>query len=290
MEEILIAPCGMNCAVCSAYIAGSLDLKRHGIHRTYCPGCRPRGQNCVFMGHTCEKVGKGLIKYCYECETFPCARLKRLDKRYSKYNVSMIENLTVIKEQGMKAFLEKEETKWKCPECEEVVCCHTGVCYTCLVNQPKPKWKKIPPDKVTAVDLIAPCGMNCGVCSGYLAMKNEVKSKRVKAAYCHGCLPRGKGCSLNKSGGCRKLMELSVRFCYECDKFPCIANEHWDKIYRQRYNASPIENLEYIKANGIEKFLDQQREKWKCPKCGGVVSCHNGICYNCGLDKLKTNK
>jgi hypothetical protein len=25
--------------------------------------------------------------------------------------------------------------------------------------------------------LIAPCGMNCGICSGYLALKHDIKSK-----------------------------------------------------------------------------------------------------------------
>jgi hypothetical protein len=131
--------------------------------------------------------------------------------------------------------------------------------------------------------------MNCGVCSSYLAMKNNVTTSPngKKAAYCRGCLPRGKGCSMNKSSGCQKLMTLSVRFCYECEQFPCQANMHWDKVYRGKYSTSPIENLKYIKENGMEKFLEQQTEKWQCPECGGVISCHNGVCYTCGVEKVK---
>jgi hypothetical protein len=289
VEEILIAPCGMNCAVCSAYIVRRLDMNKHGIRRKYCVGCRPRGQNCIFMSSACEAIGKGKHQFCYECPDFPCARLKRLDKRYTKYNISMIENLTMIKERGMDAFLKKEEKKWQCPQCGDVVCCHTGACYACIKNQPKHTWKKIPPDKVTEIDLIAPCGMNCGVCSAYLAMKNgvTVAPDGKKAAWCQGCLPRGRGCTMNKSGGCQKLMTLSVRFCYECKEFPCDANMHWDKVYREKYNASPVENLKYIKKNGIDKFLELQREKWKCPDCGGVISCHNGVCYQCEAEKQR---
>jgi hypothetical protein len=134
MEAELIAPCGMNCGVCSAYIARRLDLNKHGIKRKYCVGCRPRGQNCIFMGHICALVGEGKVQYCYECKTFPCARLKQLDKRYTKYTVSMTENLTMIKEQGIDAFLKTEEKKWKCPECGGVVCCHTGGCYQCHIE------------------------------------------------------------------------------------------------------------------------------------------------------------
>jgi len=48
-----------------------------------------------------------------------------------------------------------------------------------------------------------------------------------------------------------------------------------------------IENLEYIKENGIRYFLTKEAERWKCPDCGDTICCHNGICYNCGLDILR---
>ena len=132
-------------------------------------------------------------------------------------------------------------------------------------------------------ELIAPCGLNCNVCSGYLAMKNDVKSQGIKnPAYCRGCLLRGRGCSINKSGGCELLMKLSVRYCFECDEFPCEHLRYIDKHYREGYRMSMIENLEYIKEYGMEKLLTKEEEKWKCPECGGVISCHNGICYSCG--------
>ena len=137
MKKELIAPCGMNCAVCSAYLARENDLKKKGINRVYCEGCVPRGKNCLHMGDVCEKLGKGLVRFCYECEDFPCKRLKALDKRYrTKYRLSMIENLRYISEQGMESFLEKETEKWKCPHCGEGArCCHIGLCFSCQVDQ-----------------------------------------------------------------------------------------------------------------------------------------------------------
>ncbi len=44
-------------------------------------------------------------------------------------------------------------------------------------------------------ELIAPCGMDCAVCSSYLALKNDVRAKGVRMAYCKGCRPRDKKCS-----------------------------------------------------------------------------------------------
>jgi hypothetical protein len=204
--------------------------------------------------------------------------------------MSMMENLAMIKEQGMAAFLEKETAKWKCPECGGVISCHNGLCYDCLKKLSKRKLKPIPAEEVTEEDLIAPCGMNCGVCASYLAMKYEVKSHGIKMSYCRGCLPRAKGCTVNKSGGCLKLIGLTVRSCLECEKFACENNLRWDSVYRERYDMSPVENLRCIREHGMETFLEQQREKWRCPVCGGVISCHNGICFGCGLDNLKNKK
>jgi hypothetical protein len=138
MEEILVAPCGMNCAICGNYLAQQYDLKKSGIQKSYCAGCRPRGKNCAFMKKNCALIGEGRIQYCYLCADFPCRRLKNLDKRYrTKYHMSMIENLIYIKEQGIDKFLEKEAEKWQCPECGGVISCHNGICYNCGLDKLK---------------------------------------------------------------------------------------------------------------------------------------------------------
>jgi hypothetical protein len=136
MEEELIAPCGMNCGVCVSYLAMKNDLKKKGFGKKYCAGCLPRSENCVFMQRHCERLWKGRVRFCYECEDFPCRRLKALDKRYSsKYHMSMIENLVFIKKYGIDKFLEKETTKWRCPECDGVISCHNGLCLNCSLDR-----------------------------------------------------------------------------------------------------------------------------------------------------------
>ena len=143
MDEILIAPCGMNCALCSSYLAQKYDLKNKGLRKSYCAGCRPRGKNCAFMKRNCELIGEGRIKYCYLCEKFPCKRLKHLDERYrKKYHMSMIENLKDIKGSGIAAFLAREEKKWKCVTCGEAISCHDGFCYNCETEDLKKNKKK----------------------------------------------------------------------------------------------------------------------------------------------------
>lgn len=135
MEKGLIAPCGMNCGVCVSYLAMTHDLKAKGFSRKYCPGCRPRGQNCLFMKDSCERVGKGEVSFCFECADYPCKRLKALDLRYrSKYHLSMIANLETIRNDGMERFLAQEVRKWRCKSCGDVVCCHIGLCLSCQLE------------------------------------------------------------------------------------------------------------------------------------------------------------
>lgn len=139
MDEELIAPCGMNCAICVNYLAWKNDLKRKGFHRSYCVGCQPRGQNCVFMQGSCDRLSMGLVTACHACADFPCVRLKSLDRRYrTKYRMSMIENSKQIKEQGMARFLAQQTERWRCSRCGGVICCHVGLCLVCDLE----KWRQ----------------------------------------------------------------------------------------------------------------------------------------------------
>jgi hypothetical protein len=137
--------------------------------------------------------------------------------------------------------------------------------------------------------LIAPCGMNCALCASYIAQKNDLKTKGIRMPYCAGCRPRNKQCSFIKKR-CSKLLTGEVVFCYECADFPCNNLKAIDARYSSRYRMSMVENLHFINVQGMEKFLKMQQEKWKCPTCGGLICCHNGLCFNCDLEKLKAKK
>jgi hypothetical protein len=138
-------------------------------------------------------------------------------------------------------------------------------------------------------ELVAPCGMNCAICSGYLALRYDVKNKGIRMPYCEGCRPRDKKCAFLKKT-CKLLLDKKVEFCYECEDFPCERLKHLDKRYQTLFRTSLIANLESMRKYGTPKFLEIQKEKWQCPKCGEVLCCHNGICFNCDLDKLQKKK
>lgn len=127
-------------------------------------------------------------------------------------------------------------------------------------------------------ELVSMCGMDCNICSSYLAYSRNIPKERGKIHHCIGCRPRNKKCAFLK-GKCPYYKE--IQFCFECEDFPCESLKTLDKRYRTKYNMSMIENLNEIKSNGINEFLKNQREKYRCPNCGGVISVHNKRCYDC---------
>lgn len=136
-------------------------------------------------------------------------------------------------------------------------------------------------------NLIAPCGMNCEICISYLARENDINSKGFNKRYCPGCLMRITRCTLMH---CEILRKGKVRFCFECVGYPCDRLIQQDKRYSTKYHMSMIENLEAIKNQGIDEFLEKQEVKWQCARCGGVICCHNGLCLNCDVEKMQKNK
>ena len=128
-------------------------------------------------------------------------------------------------------------------------------------------------------ELVAPCGMNCAVCTRYLAFTFGIPKQRGKVSHCAGCRPREKNCYIIR--GCRKLRKGEIQFCYECSDMPCDKLKHLDKRYRERYATSLVANLQELKEKGISGFLKSQQERFRCPSCGGIFTVHGGQCFTC---------
>jgi hypothetical protein len=124
--------------------------------------------------------------------------------------------------------------------------------------------------------MIAPCGMNCAVCIGYLREKKP----------CAGCNGdndhKPRHCSLCRIKTCDAIGASRTKFCFSCEKFPCARLKQLDKRYRTKYRMSMVENLENIRAFGIREFVRREKRRWTCRKCGGIVCVHREDCLYCG--------
>jgi hypothetical protein len=121
---------------------------------------------------------------------------------------------------------------------------------------------------------LAPCGMNCALCYVYLRKKKP----------CSGC----RGVDEAKPDHCRvcKIKDcLAARghdFCHECASFPCILIKNMDKSYQKRYQISLMAMTQRHKTLGAGTYLKEEKIKWLCAECGGVLCMHDKICSECG--------
>ena len=129
------------------------------------------------------------------------------------------------------------------------------------------------------IPLIAPCGMNCGLCYAFQRTRNR----------CDGCKSTDlsgesylKKCSIRN---CILLKNGISNYCGTCEKFPCVRLRSLDKRYKSKYGMSMLENLNEIKTNGIQNFLKQEKIMWKCSSCGHTLCVHKQICLKCGKNR-----
>jgi len=124
---MIIAPCGMNCALCHAYVR----------QKNVCPGCYGdrtlMAKSCAGCKiRACAETTLGVQHFCFECSEYPCDRIKHIDKRYrTRYGMSMIENLETIRLFGLEEFIAREQERWKCPGCGELISVHKKNCLYC---------------------------------------------------------------------------------------------------------------------------------------------------------------
>lgn len=122
--------------------------------------------------------------------------------------------------------------------------------------------------------LFAPCGVNCMVCYRHLKRRAPCAGCRAddgeRPAHCRNCAIRE----------CLSVKGHSL--CLECGDFPCKAIRNLDKSYRHRYQASVIENSRRVGEQGAAAFLEEERSRFSCESCGGILSLQDRRCSECG--------
>ena len=125
IEISMFAPCGMNCKVCY----------KHCYHKKSCAGClnsdlgKPEHcRKCKIKD--CVKL-KG-ISFCFECTEYPCKQIRALEKSYqTRYQASLLENSTCVKENGIEAFMKIQKVKYTCSKCGGIISIHDRECSEC---------------------------------------------------------------------------------------------------------------------------------------------------------------
>jgi len=123
-------------------------------------------------------------------------------------------------------------------------------------------------------ELLAPCGLYCGVCGIYIAHRdNNTKFKeRLTAVYnvpveqiaCEGCLSNRpfvfchtcpiKSCTQNKG----------IEGCHECTDFPCSLIENFPFAVGKKVMLRAIPSWREL---GTERWVEEEEKRYICPHC-----------------------
>ena len=132
------------------------------------------------------------------------------------------------------------------------------------------------------------CGLFCGACEMFLSTKNirlSVLSKKEDIPetllMCEGCKSKitsiyCRNCSIKKC-----CMQKGISICAECDEFPCSVLKAFENDYCLHHKGL-IRSHESIMEIGIETYIREQEDRWKCSKCNKQHSWYDKICTHCG--------
>jgi hypothetical protein len=137
-------------------------------------------------------------------------------------------------------------------------------------------------------DLLAPCGLYCGVCAILMASRdnNEKFKEKLAPVYgvspdeiaCSGCLSdqRFKYCEVCPIRSCAQ--EKSYEGCHECDSWPCDLIDNFPVPVGKKVILRAVPAWKEL---GTEKWVEQEIDRYHCPHCGEELFRGAKRCRSC---------
>jgi len=166
-------------------------------------------------------------------------------------------------------------------------------------------------------NLTAPCGLYCGACLIYLAGKrgdsgllqqiakglseglrqggkgmpplrkgakiSELRKQKLEAKdlACEGCLSEivAPHCRICGFRAC--VLEKGLLHCAHCADFACRELVDFDNDGLP-HHGEVLANIRRQRDIGIDAWIAEQEERWRCPHCGCAVDWYARQCSGCG--------
>jgi hypothetical protein len=138
-------------------------------------------------------------------------------------------------------------------------------------------------------ELVAPCGLYCGVCGIYQATVTDNQKLKEKLAgfyhdtpdkiHCHGCLSDTVYwyCSSCPIKSC--AVEKKLEGCHQCDQFPCENVEHFPVPEGKKNILRAVPEWRKL---GTQEFIAAEEKRFSCPHCQTIFFRGARKCLNCG--------
>jgi len=117
------------------------------------------------------------------------------------------------------------------------------------------------------------CGLFCETCPQYPVDCEGCLSDKL-APHCRDCKHGFRDCAREKG----------VTRCFECNEFPCERLERFKHVHVVNgisHHEQVVEDLQYMKDFGVEKWVAEKREENRCMKCGSLILWHEKHTHTC---------
>ncbi len=137
-------------------------------------------------------------------------------------------------------------------------------------------------------ELLAPCGLYCGVCGVFLASRdnNQRLKERLAPAYgvspeqieCKGCLS-GDRFAYCESCSIRSCVSTkNYEGCHECEEFPCGLIQDFPVPTGKNVMLRAVPSRREL---GTERWVEQEETRYICPHCGSKLFRGSRRCRSC---------
>ncbi len=149
--------------------------------------------------------------------------------------------------------------------------------------------------KMTEVkkELLAPCGLYCGVCAIYIAHRdNNPKFKKLLVKVypftsspdeiqCTGCFSDGVVFSVCKTCPIKDCtIKKGIEGCHQCDDWPCKMINNFPIPVGKKVIQRAIPQWREL---GTEKWVEEEEKRYICPECGNKLFRGAKRCNKCKI-------
>jgi len=137
-------------------------------------------------------------------------------------------------------------------------------------------------------ELLAPCGLYCGVCAIMMAHRDANHKFKARLAPLYGVSPeeiRCQGCLSNEVF--TYCTTCPIRFCtrqrgyegcHQCQEFPC---EHIHNFPVPVGKKVILRAIPQRREMGTEKWVESEEKRYQCPNCGNQLFRGAKRCRRC---------
>jgi hypothetical protein len=137
---------------------------------------------------------------------------------------------------------------------------------------------------MNADEVLGYCGLYCPGCGAYQATATGKGIEYEPGSFttCRGCNSSEVSIWCRDCGIKTCARERGLRYCLECDSYPCEQAQSFRDDPDYSYHADTPVLMARLREIGLEAWAGEQELRWNCTSCGSRFDWFSERCPGCG--------